>query len=122
MGRLVDLSARTASVPSAQAAPRPLPCPAPRPAKPIHEWDVAASAMLTIDRGAVPNVACVRYVVLIDPERRAVEVTIRREDWDFPFLIRMEPEPGESAERRTRREAVLSFLNEILSVSYGVPA
>jgi hypothetical protein len=87
----------------------------------IHEWDVDGWTTLRIERGEIPNTAEVRHTVHIDPLQRSYEFAIAREG--RPSLILMaKRHPDETPEQAIRREAILWFINEVLSASYGVPA
>lgn len=92
------------------------------PIKPIHEWDVDAVAMLTIDHGVVPNVACVRWTISVDDLQRGYDVSISREGWQHSLTLQGRRRPNETPEQAMRREGVVRFLNELLAASYGVPA
>lgn len=87
----------------------------------VHEWDVDAIAMLKIDQGVVPAVASVRYAIDVDPLQRGYSVAIAREGWPS-LILHDKRHPDETPEQAAKREAILWFINEVLSASYGVPA
>lgn len=89
---------------------------------PVHEWDVDAVVMLTIERGALPNVACVRLIITVDSLQRGYEASVVREGWQHSLTLQGRRRPDETLEQAARREGVIVFLNELLSASYGVPA
>lgn len=89
---------------------------------PIHEWDAKAAVMLSIEPGAVSNVACAHWTIDLDPYQRSYEVSVTREGWQHAMVFQGRPHPNETPEQAQRREGVIRFLNELLSASYGVPA
>ncbi len=93
-----------------------------RPPLLVHDWSVREVRMLTIDRGEVPNVAWVRTGVDLDPLHGCLETRVMRDGLDYPLVLTLRYTPGESAETRIGREAVMRYLNAVYSAAYGVPA
>lgn len=125
-GRIVDLSERSRDSGNAKHGTGTVPANSTsrkaNQIRPIHDWDADAVTMLTIEPGAIPNVACVRLTIMVDAFQRSYEVSIAREGWRHNLVLQGRRHPGETPEQAQRREGVILFLNELLSVSYGVPA
>lgn len=127
-GRIIDLSERSRRSGKAEHAPGTEPksnstarLQRSAPAL-IHEWDADIVAMCRIERGVVPPTANVRWTVDIDPLRRSYSVAVYREGWQHNLILQSAYRPDETPEQAIRREAILWFINQMLSASYGVPA
>lgn len=125
--RIVDLaerSQRNGHAPSddqSERVPGRRPQTAPVTLPHLHEWDVDGVSQLTIDRGVVPNVAYIREAIRVDPVQRGYSYAVAREGQPS-LVLQAKRHPGETRDQMIRREAILWFINEVLSASYGVPA
>lgn len=115
MGRLLAVAAYPGDEGGSDGEPIPL-----FPHRRLADWDVHVAGLLTDDLH--DGLAGVSWTIRLDAARHELDIIIRRETWDHTRILRMRPEPGESADRRAQRETALRLVHELLSFSYDLPA